>query len=115
MERATHKIDATEQIAGRLASKISTLLQGKHKVEYQPHTDCGDFVEVTNVDKLKFTGKKLEQKVYHRNTGYPSGIRTKELKNLIKDNPAEVLEKTIYNMLPKNKLRPKMLKRLIIK
>jgi large subunit ribosomal protein L13 len=115
MERTTHKIDATEKIAGRLASEIAVLLQGKNKASYQPHTDCGDIVEVSNVDKIKFSGKKIETKVYHRVTGYPSGIRTKKLKDLIKDDPAEVLRKTLYNMLPKNKLRANMLKRLIIK
>ncbi|MBT6691500.1 50S ribosomal protein L13 [Candidatus Parcubacteria bacterium] len=115
MERTTHKIDATERIAGRLASEIAVLLQGKNKVSYQPNVDCGDIVEVTNVAKIKFSGKKIDTKVYHRTTMYPSGIRTKELKNLIKDDPAEVLRKTIYNMLPKNRLRSNMLKRLIIK
>lgn len=115
MERQTHKIDAQDKIAGRLASEIALLLQGKNKPSYQPHTDCGDIVEVTNVAGLKFSGKKLEQKKYYRNTGYPGGIRTKNLKDVLRDNPAEVLQKTIYNMLPKNKLRARMLKRLIIK
>lgn len=115
MERTTHKIDATEKIAGRLASEIAVLLQGKNKASYEPHVDCGDIVEVSNVDKIKFSGKKLDTKVYHRTTMYPSGIRTKQLKDLMKDDPAEVLRKTLYNMLPKNKLRANMLKRLIIK
>lgn len=115
MERKVHKIDAQGKIAGRLATQIAVLLQGKHKVDYQPNVDGGDAVEVANVAGLKFTGKKLGQKVYYRNTGYHGGIRTKQLKDLIVSKPAEVLRKTIYNMLPKNKLRPKILKRLIIK
>jgi large subunit ribosomal protein L13 len=115
MERKTHQIDATDKILGRLSSEIAILLQGKNKASYQPHTDCGDIVEVANIAKVKVTGKKLENKVYHRNTGYPSGIRTTKLSDLMKDNPGEALRKTIYNMLPKNKLRPNMLKRLIIK
>lgn len=115
MERKVHKIDAQGKIAGRLATRIAVLLQGKHKVDYQLHIDSGDIVEVENVAGLKFSGKKLDTKVYYRTTGYPGGIRTKQLKNLIVANPAEVLRKTVWNMLPKNKLRPRMLKRLNIK
>jgi len=115
MERKIHKIDANDQIAGRLASKIAILLQGKNKTSYQPHIDCGDIVEVSNVAKLKFTGQKLNNKLYYRHTGYPSGIRTKKLSDLMKNNPGEVLHHAVYNMLPKNKLRANMIKRLIIK
>lgn len=114
MERTTHKIDATGKIAGRLASEIAVLLQGKNKVAYQSNVDCGDIVEVSNVKEMKFSGKKLATKVYYRTTGYPGGIRTKELKNLMVEDPADVLKRTIHNMLPKNKLRNNMLKRLII-
>jgi len=114
MERETHKIDATGKIAGRLASEIAVLLQGKNKASYESYTDCGDIVEVSNVAGIKFSGNKLDTKVYHRVTGYPGGLRTERLSNLIKSNPAEVLRKTIYNMLPKNKLRARMLKRLKI-
>jgi large subunit ribosomal protein L13 len=114
IERETHKIDATEKIAGRLASQIAVWLQGKNRPDYQPHIDCGGLVEVSHVAKMKFSGRKVEQKVYHRYTGYPGGIRTTKLKNLLASNPAEVLRRTVFNMLPKNKLRPKMLKRLTI-
>lgn len=114
MERETHKIDATGKIAGRLASEIAVLLQGKNKVSYQSNTDCGDIVELSNVKDIKFSGNKLETKVYYRHTGYPGGIRTTKLKDLMENNPAEAFRKTIYNMLPKNKLRPNMLKRLKI-
>ena len=114
MERKLHKIDATEKIAGRLASEISLLLQGKNRVDYQPNTDCGDKVEIINVAQMKFSGKKLNTKVYYRHSGYPGGIHTTKLKDLMKNNPAEALRKILYNMLPKNKLRAKMLKRLII-
>ena len=114
MERKLHKIDARGKIAGRLASEISLLLQGKNKVTYQSHLDCGDKVEVINVAQMKFSGKKLEQKIYYRHTGYPGGIRTTKLKDLMEHNPAEALRKILYNMLPKNKLRAKMLKRLTI-
>jgi large subunit ribosomal protein L13 len=115
MERVTHKIDATDKIGGRLASEIAVLLQGKNKASYEPHIDGGDIVEVTNVKDMKFSGKKLDQKLYHRNTGYPGGIRTKQLKDMMVNNPAEVLQKMVNNMLPKNRLRSHMIKRLIIK
>lgn len=112
MERKTHKIDASGQIAGRLASKIAIILQGKNKASYQPHIDGGDFVEVDNVADMKFSGKKLETKVYYRTTGYPGGIRTKNLKDMMANEPAEVLKNMVYDMLPKNKLRESMIKRL---
>jgi large subunit ribosomal protein L13 len=115
MERETHKIDAKDKIGGRLASEIAVLLQGKHKVSYESHIDGGDFVEISNVKDMKFSGKKLDQKLYHRYTGYPSGIRTKQLKDMMVNDPSEVLHKMVYNMLPKNRLRANMIKRLIIK
>lgn len=115
MERKLHKIDATDLVAGRLASKIAFLLQGKNKVDYQAHIDGGDSVEVENVSKMKFTGKKLTDKIYYRTTEYPGGIRTTKLSDLMDKKPQEALRRMVYNMLPDNKLRPKMIKRLIIK
>lgn len=114
MDRQTHKIDAKDKVAGRLASEIAVLLQGKNKVDYQSHVDGGDIVEVTNVKDMKFTGKKLETKKYYRHTGYPGGIRTKNLKDMMAEEPQEVLKRMVYEMLPKNKLRPNMIKRLKI-
>ncbi|RJQ33226.1 50S ribosomal protein L13 [Candidatus Parcubacteria bacterium] len=115
MERNTHQIDAKGMIAGRLASKIAVLLQGKHKTTYQPNVDGGDIVEVSNVDKLKFSGKKLEQKLYHRTSGYPGGIKTDSLKKRMAENPGKLFHDMVKDMLPKNKLRATMIKRLIIK
>jgi len=112
MERTTHKIDAEGKIAGRLASEIAMLLQGKNRVDYQAHTDCGEIVEVTNVAGMKFSGKKLDTKVYNRVTGYPGGLRSKRVKNMMEEEPQEVLRKMVYMMLPKNKLRSNMIKRL---
>ena len=114
MERTTHKIDASGKIAGRLASQIAMLLQGKNKADYQSQVDGGDIVEVSNVAAMKFSGKKLDTKVYYRNTGYPGGIRTKKVKDMMETEPATVLRKMVYLMLPKNKLRPNMIKRLIV-
>jgi len=114
MERQIHKIDAQGKILGRLASEIAVLLQGKHKVNWQPHLDQGDIVEVINVAKLKLTGLKLEQKKYYRHSGYPGGLKEISLKTLLKTNPAKVLYNAVYHMLPKNKLRARMMKRLKI-
>lgn len=115
MERQTHQMDASGKIAGRLASEIAVLLQGKNKATYQPNVDSGDIVEVSNVDKLKFSGKKLEQKMYHRASGYPGGIKSKNLQQRMEEDPGKLFRDMVNNMLPKNKLRPNMIKRLIIK
>lgn len=110
--RETHTIDATDQSVGRLASKIATLLIGKHKTEYAPHVDIGDIVIVKNVDKLKFTGQKLKQKIYYHHTGYPGALKKKKLQEVFEYDPSSVLRRAVYNMLPKNKLRKPRSKRL---
>lgn len=115
MERQRHTIDASGQIAGRLASRIAMLLMGKTKATYQPHIDAGDFVDVSNVAEMKFSGKKLEQKKYYRYSGYPGGITTKKLDHLMAKTPEKVLHGMVKDMLPKNRLRPGMLRRLNIK
>lgn len=108
----THIIDAKGKILGRLASEIAILLRGKHKPNFVPYKDMGDFVIVKNVDKLKFTGKKLEQKKYYRHSGYPGGLKEIPLKKLFQQRPQQVLRKAVWGMLPKNKLRKKQIKRL---
>lgn len=113
--RKLHKIDATDLTMGRLASRIATLLRGKHKVTFEPHKDEGDIVEVTNVSKMKFSGKKMEQKEYHHYSGYPGGLKTKKLGELFSKRPDEVLRRAVHEMLPDNRLRKAMIKRLIIK
>lgn len=112
MERKTHTIDATGQILGRLASHIAILLQGKHKPDFFPYKDMGDFVVVKNIKNLKVTGKKMEQKKYFWHSGYIGGAREMSLKELFKTRPGEVLETAVLGMLPKNRLRAKMIKRL---
>lgn len=111
----THVIDATNQSLGRLASKIAVLLRGKHKPNFTPHLDQGDKVKVLNVDKIKVTSKKLEQKVYYKYSGYPGGLKKRKMAEVFEKNPQEVLRRAVYNMLPKNKLRAKMMKRLKFK
>jgi large subunit ribosomal protein L13 len=114
-KRNLHKIDASNLAVGRLATKIATLLRGKNKPEFMPNIDIGDIVEVVNIDKLKFTGKKLEQKKYYRYSGYPGGLKETKISDLNKSNPAEILKRSVKQMLPATKLRDGMMKRLIIK
>ncbi len=115
IERKIHQLDAEGQTVGRLASKIANLLHGKHKPEYQPHLDLGDIVEVKNISKLKFTGKKLEQKEYYHFSGYIGGLKTKKMSSIFVLNPGDILYRAVREMLPPTKLRVGMLKRLIIK
>lgn len=114
MERKTHTIDATGKVLGRLASEIAVLLRGKQKPEFVPYKDIGDFIVVKNIDKIKFTGKKIEQKIYYRHSGYLGGLKEITLKKMLEKNPTQVLRKAVWGMLPKNKLRPKQIKRLKI-
>jgi len=115
MKRNTHTIDASGKVLGRLASEIAVLLRGKHKPDFVPNKDMGDFVVVKNIENLKITGKKMEEKKYFRHSGFLGGVKFIPLKKLFKEKPAEVLKKAVYGMLPKNKLRAKMIKRLKIK
>ncbi len=114
MERKTHTIDATDKILGRLAVEIAVLLRGKHKPDFAPNKDMGDIVVVKNIENLKFDEKKMEQKKYYRHSGYLGGIKEISLKDLFKKDPEKVLKKAVFGMLPKNKLRPLMIKRLKI-
>lgn len=113
MKRETHTIDATNKVLGRLASEISILLRGKNKADFAPHKDTGDFVVVKNVNAIRLTGKKLEKKKYYRHTGYLGGLKEIPLKRIFKENPALVLRKAVFGMLPKNKLRSRQIKRLL--
>ncbi|GAI36891.1 unnamed protein product [marine sediment metagenome] len=114
MERKTYTIDATGKVLGRLATEIAMLLRGKQKSDFVPYRDMGDFVIVKNVSKLKITGKKMEQKKYFRHSGFLGGVKEVPLKKIFKTNPAEVLRKAVFGMLPKNKLRAEQIKKLKI-
>lgn len=114
MERKTHTIDATGKVLGRLATEIAVLLRGKQKSDFVPYRDMGDFVIVKNVSKLKITGKKMEQKKYFHHSGFLGGVKEIPLKKIFKTNPAEVLRKAVFGMLPKNKLRAEQIKKLKI-
>ncbi len=115
IERKTHQIDASGKPLGRLATQIATILRGKNKASFTPHIDAGDFVEVSNCNKIKFTGKKLEQKEYIWHTNFPGGLKRKKVADVFNVQPGKVLKEAVMGMLPKNKLRDRMIKRLIIK
>lgn len=113
--RERHQFDATDRIAGRLASETAILLMGKHKVTYRPNMDQGDFVEIFNLKKLKFSGKKIDKKTYFSYSGYPGGLKRRILGKFFSERPEEVFRKIVLRMLPKNKLRKEMIKRLTFK
>jgi len=106
--------DADNAIVGRLATRIATILRGKHKPSYTPHVDTGDFVVVINAGKVRFTGNKMAKKEYSRYSGYPGGQRTETPENLIARRPNAVLENAVRGMLPKNKLGRKMFKKMFV-
>lgn len=112
MTRETHKIDATDKVLGRLASQIAAILRGKNKVAFLPSNDIGDFVEVSNADKIKVTGAKASQKLYHHFSGQVGGLKTAGYAEKMRKNPTFILRTAVYSMLPKNRLRPNMIKRL---
>ena len=112
--RNWYEIDAEGKILGKLAAEIAVKLMGKHKVSYTPHVDGGDFVVVTNAEKIAVTGNKLLAKKYYRHSGYPGGLKTRSLEEMLTKQPTEVIRKAVERMLPKNKLGSQMIGRLKI-
>ena len=111
--RTTHKIDASDKPVSRLATDVAVLLQGKNKPEYEPNIDIGDFVHITNVEKVKFTGNKIEQKKYYSHSQYPGGLTVTPMKKYIESgNYQEIVLRSVDKMLPKNKFRTDRLKRI---
>lgn len=111
-EKKWYIIDGEGKTVGRLSTKIARLLRGKEKPQFTPHADIGDFVIVVNADKVKFTGKKWEQKKYYWHTGYPGGIKSITANDLARKKPEEILRKAVWGMLPKNKMQDKLISRL---
>jgi large subunit ribosomal protein L13 len=107
-------IDAEDQVVGRLASKIANLVRGKHKASFTPHINCGDKVVVINADKIRFTGKKFDDKIYLHYTGYPGGQRETTPAKLISKKPEDIIIMAVRGMLPGNKLRKEFLKNLFV-
>jgi len=105
-------VDGSDKVLGRLAAEIAHRLRGKHKAIYTPHIDTGDFIVVTNVDKIRVTGNKADDKLYHRHSGYPGGITTTSFRNMQDRFPGRALEKAVKGMLPKGPLGYAMIKKL---
>ncbi|HAV11058.1 MAG TPA: 50S ribosomal protein L13 [Candidatus Moranbacteria bacterium] len=112
MERKIHLFDAKGKVLGRLATEVARVLSGKNKVDYTPHVDGGDIVVVINTEKIVVTGNKMEDKIYHRFSGYPGGITSIALKDLLEKDATKVMMNAVNGMLPKNKLRDRMMTRL---
>jgi len=104
INKAWHVVDADGQTLGRLSSEVARLLMGKHKPTYTSHLDMGDFVIVVNADKIRVTGKKLDDKIYYRHTGYVGGLKEMTLGDMLRRKPRQVIEKSVKGMLPRNKL-----------
>ncbi|MFH1966336.1 MAG: 50S ribosomal protein L13 [Patescibacteria group bacterium] len=107
-----HTIDAKNEILGRLAVKVANLLRGKGKPEFVPYIDKGDKVIIINTDKVKVTGQKAKDKIYYHHTGYPGGIKEINFEMAMKKDSRKVVRKAVYGMLPKNKLRNQIIKKL---
>jgi large subunit ribosomal protein L13 len=103
-QRDWYVVDAEGQTLGRLATRIADALRGKRKPEYTPHVDTGDFIVVVNAEKIRVTGKKLDEKLYYRHSGYPGGLRSRPLRDELRRRPTEVLRKAVKGMLPRNRL-----------
>lgn len=112
--RKWYVVDAEGEVVGRLCTRIATVLRGKHRPTFTPHTDCGDYVIVINADKVRFTGQKLDQKEYIRYTGYPGGQRRSTAREVLDRKPIQVIEEAVYGMLPKNRLGRQLNKKLFV-
>jgi large subunit ribosomal protein L13 len=114
VERKWHLIDAEGQTLGRLATEIARLLRGKNKPQYTPHIDTGDFVVVVNAERVVVTGKKAEQKVYRRHTGYPGGLREMSYEVMLERKPTEILRRAVKGMMPRTRLGRQQIRKLKI-
>ncbi len=114
IERNWYVVDASGKSLGRIATKVATVLRGKHKPTYTPYVDCGDYVIVINADKVVLTGNKLNDKMYYNHSGYPGGLRERNAKIMINDYPEEMMERAIKGMLPHNRLGRAMGKKLFV-
>ena len=107
-------VDAEDKVVGRLATKIASVLRGKHKASFTPHVDTGDYVIVLNAEKIKFTGAKMDQKEYITYSGYPGGQKRKTAKEMLEKKPTAIVEKAVRGMLPKTRLGRQMIKKLFV-
>ncbi len=114
VERNWYVVDATDLTLGRLATKVATVLRGKHKPTYTPHVDCGDYVIIVNADKVNLTGNKLDQKIYYNHSGYTGGLRERTARIMKEKYPVEMVERAVKGMLPHNRLGRQMYKKLFV-
>jgi len=112
VQRSWYVIDANNQTLGRLATEVARRLRGKHKAEYTPHVDTGDYIVVVNADKVRVTGKKTTDKIYYRHSGYPGGIKSVNFQKLRDTHPDRIIEKAVKGMMPRNSLGRAMLRKL---
>jgi large subunit ribosomal protein L13 len=114
VERKWYVVDAEGQTLGRLATEVARILRGKNKPQYTPHVDTGDFVVVVNAEKVVVTGRKAEQKVYRRHSGYPGGLKTTTYEQMLERKPTEILRRAVRGMMPKTRLARQQLRKLKI-
>ncbi|MCU4138792.1 MAG: Ribosomal protein L13 [Thermodesulfobacteria bacterium] len=114
VKRKWYIVDAKDKVLGRLASKLAYMLQGKHRPDYTPHVDQADFIVVVNAEKIKLTGKKLDQKIYWRHSGYIGGLKLETARKLLERKPEQLIYLAVKRMLPRNRMRKKLLKKLKI-
>ena len=112
VRRSWYVIDATDRTLGRLSTQIALRIRGKHKAEFTPHVDTGDYVVVINAEKVRVTGNKLDDKIYNHHTGYPGGIKSISLAKLMQKSPEKVVEMAVKGMMPKSKLGRSMISKL---
>ncbi len=114
IKREWHTIDAADQVLGRIATEAAQLLMGKGKPIFSRHMDVGDYVVVINAEKVRVTGDKMQQKMYYRHSGYPGGLKSVTMEKMMETHPTRIIEHAVKGMLPQNRLRAKMMKRLRI-
>ncbi len=114
VKRDWYVIDASDKVLGRLATEVSRRLRGKHKAEYTPHADTGDYIVIINAEKVRVTGRKFKEKMYYHHTGHPGGIKSISFDKLQAKNPARIIERAVKGMLPKNPLGRDMYRKLKI-
>lgn len=112
VRRTWFVVDAEDKVLGRLATEVARRLRGKHKPEYTPHVDTGDYIVVINAEKVRVTGAKTTDKMYYRHSGYPGGIKARSFEQLRDSHPERIIEKAVKGMLPRNPLGRAMLKKL---
>ena len=112
VQREWYVVDAAGQTLGRLATRVASMLRGKHKPIFSPSVDTGDYVVIVNAAKIHVTGRKMDQKIYYRHSGYPGGLREITLRNLLHKHPTRVIEHAVRGMLPKTRLGRQMIKKL---